>query len=265
MGDNLKNMTTQELAHLRTAQPAWVKSGLFVKDPVFTKSTFTPKSPSERLNPKRISVPLGLNHVVDDLPCCFYGFDSTGSAHWGMPDLPAAIILATGTFYLSTTNPGTYFPASGPGDVFVAVNTDGGGNPISPWIFQDPVTPTYGGANSCLFGTYVDLDPTILPGNVFDTFASTLFLSGGGYFGVTLTRTVVPDVSTGVFGSCLWMGSGFSLLYVSADSTQDGSSQPPNVNKFVLTDPAGVEYVLSGNQTAPNANGANNYTPYTVS
>jgi hypothetical protein len=265
MGDNLKNMTTQELAHLRAAQPPWVKSGLFVKDPVFTKSTFTPKSPSERLNPKRISVPLGLNHVDDDLPCCFYGFDSGGFAHWGMSDLPAAIVLAIGTFYLSTTDPGTYYPSSGPGDKFVAVNTDGGGSLIYPWTFQDSGTPPSGGTSSCLFGNYADLDPTILPGKVFDTFASTLSLSGGGYSGVTLTRTVAPDVSTGVFGSCLWVGSEFSLLYVSADSTQDGSNQPPNVNKFVLTNPAGVEYVLSGNQTAPNASGANNYTPYTVS
>jgi hypothetical protein len=184
--------------------------------------------------------------------CCFYYYNvGIGGPMPGFPDawLPGTVLLGMSAIVLTYQPGGNYTFQSADGtQQVVADNIDTGS-----WVYGDPDGLW---DSSCLYGKYEPLEGQPNPIYIFDAYSTTYTLTGGGIGTVTLTRTVATDPTTLTQGSCIWTDGGDNVLQY--------NSSGPNQYLFTLS-VSGTTYVLAGNQTAPNANGANNYSPYTVS
>lgn len=214
-----------------------------------TKPIALPQSKPRQPDPTSIT-PLP---ILQDAPpaCCFYSYDvgiGGGDPTFADDWLPATVLFGELAIVLTHLPGGTYTFQSSDGTISVAADPIDTGN----WVVGDSSGSS--GDQVCLYGKY---EPIVGSETfyIFDAYNTTYTLTGGGIGTVTLTRTVATDPSTLTQGSCIWTDGG--------DNTLQYNSSGPNQYLFTLT-VSGTTYFLTGNQTAPNANGSNNYAPYTV-
>lgn len=254
--------TPEDWARLRREHlPEWVKSGSGLRipnaRPIFSSRYQPPQQPVRRkMTPQEEQdyVPLPGGPPANASPCCFYGTTSDFSQPL-YADCPPTVIGGIPATVGGPIPLLTLIKYAGPDIVNYSETGDLSGltqlnyGVFNEWALGD------NSYNVCLFAyPYGAGDPTLAVGAIFDNFANTLTLTGGAIIGSqTLTRTVATNTTTPIQGSCLWIGGGYRIDY--------GRT---NVYKYTLTDNVGNQYILTGNQTAPNANGPSNYSPYTA-
>jgi hypothetical protein len=264
----MNKMTPEMLADLRSAHPEWVKLGLKLKDPTFSRVEFTRETLHhkypDQAQPNKRQPQRGAQFaaLVPPITSPFYPYDGQPSGGnpgppplWditGAQDPPPIVTLIVSP---PTTIP-MYLLSPPFSTDFVSYTDNGLSTGYTYYISCDQID--FGdweiGALSIvfgyksLFGTYLQHTPPGLGSvYVFDLFPTTITVNGT----TTLTRTVATDVTTLTEGSSIWKGSGYSVFY--------GLEPISQLFKFQAIDPSGNFYVLIPNQKGPNVNGANNY------